>query len=85
MKKYKVLTQKDKWFSGRFDPAALEQALNDLASEGWRVISMTSSSREGFVAGGGKDEIVILLERDVSQPAPRPKISDAAEDGVYRL
>lgn len=34
MKEYKVLTQKDKWFSGKFDPANLEQAINAYASQG---------------------------------------------------
>lgn len=28
MKQYKVLSQKDKWFSGKFDPDKLEKALN---------------------------------------------------------
>lgn len=32
MKEYKVLTQKDKWFSGKFDPANLEQAINAYQS-----------------------------------------------------
>jgi hypothetical protein len=34
MKEYKVLTQKDKWFSGRFDPEKLEEALNACAEQG---------------------------------------------------
>lgn len=34
-KEYKVLTQKDKWFSGKFDPAKLEEALNAYAEQGW--------------------------------------------------
>ena len=60
---YKVLTQKDKWFSGKFDPVILEKVLNQLASQGWRVVSMASASREGLLGGGGKDELIILLER----------------------
>ena len=28
MKEYKVLTQKDKWFSGKFDPVKLEELLS---------------------------------------------------------
>lgn len=31
MLEYKVLTQKDKRFSGRLDPVALEETLNALA------------------------------------------------------
>lgn len=35
MKQYRVLTQKDKVFGGKFDPQKLEGALNSFASEGW--------------------------------------------------
>lgn len=31
MKEYFVLTMKDKWFSGKFDPQALQNALNAYA------------------------------------------------------
>jgi len=37
MKEYKILTQKDKWFGGKFDPLKLEQAINSYAEEGWRI------------------------------------------------
>jgi hypothetical protein len=83
MKKYKVLSQKDKWFSGRMDPVFLETALNELAADGWRVLAMTSASREGLLTGGGKDELLVLLEKDVASPA-RVR-SEPDEDGVYRL
>jgi Domain of unknown function (DUF4177) len=63
-KRYKVVTQKDKWFSGKFDPVLLEGLLNDLARDGWRVVSMVSASREGVLTGGGKDELIVLLEND---------------------
>ena len=88
MKKYKVITQKDKWFSGKFDPVILEQVLNDHAAQGWRVVSMTSASREGLVMGAGKDELVVLLEKDVAAPAaarPMAEASTPGIDGVYRL
>lgn len=91
MKKYKVLSQKDKWFSGKFDPEVLEKRLNELAADGWKVVSMASASREGFLTGGGKDELIILLEKD-SAPAPvvkssarEPVKSEPEDDGVYRL
>lgn len=59
MKEYKVLTQKDKWFSGKFDPEALEGALNAYAQQGWQVIAITSSS-----VSPGRDEIVVVFERN---------------------
>lgn len=58
---YKVLTQKDKWFSGKFDPAKLEEALNAYAEQGWRVRSATTATIPGF--GNNREELVVLLER----------------------
>ena len=60
---YKIVTERDSRFSGSFDPEILEAALNDYASEGWRVIS-------GFTATSlwksTKSEIMIVLERSVA-------------------
>lgn len=59
MKQYKVLTQKGKWFSGKFDPQRLEEAINSYAKQGWSVktaFSAVTLSRE---------DAVIILERDV--------------------
>lgn len=60
MVEYKVLTERDSRFSGKFDPDALETALNSYAAEGWRVI-------DGFQASSLwkslKAEIVVILER----------------------
>jgi hypothetical protein len=30
-----VITQKDKWFSGKFDPEKVEGVLNFYAKQGW--------------------------------------------------
>jgi hypothetical protein len=64
MLEYKLLTQRDSIFSGRFDLDALETALNSCAAEGWRVV-------EGFHAASSpwtslKTEIVVILERSKS-------------------
>lgn len=61
MMNYKVLTQKDSIFSGKFNPAKLEEVLNKLASEGWRVNSMVVATVPGF---GSREELVILMEKD---------------------
>ena len=61
-KEYKVLTQKDKWFSGKFDPAKLEEALNAYADQGWIVKAATTASITGLI-GGNRDEMIIILER----------------------
>ena len=61
MKQYKVLTQKDKWFSGKFNPETLESAIN--AEQGWRVISCATADFPA-VFGAARQEMVIILERD---------------------
>ena len=59
---YKVLTQKDKWFSGKFDPANLEMAINAYAKQGWRVIGCATADIPGF--GATRQEFITLLERE---------------------
>lgn len=58
---YKVLTQKDKWFSGKFDPVVLETAINAYAQQGWRVIGCATADIPSF--GASRQEFVTLLER----------------------
>ena len=62
LKEYKVLTQKDEWFSGKFAPDLLEKAINAYASQGWRVIAATTASFPGFT--GNREEMIIIMERD---------------------
>lgn len=61
-KEYKVLSQKDKWYTGKFDPALLEKALNDYAEMGYRVVCSSTASIQGFT--GTREEMIIILERD---------------------
>lgn len=61
LKEYKVLSQKDKWFSGKFDPAKLEEALNAYAEQGWEVKCVTTAETKGL--GGGREEMIVILER----------------------
>lgn len=63
MKEYKVLSQKDKWFSGKFDPAVLEGAINSFAQQGWIVKAAFTAQIPGF--GGAREEALIILERNV--------------------
>ncbi len=62
MFEYRVITERDKVFSGAFDPESLERVLNEHAREGWRVV-------EGFMASNVwktvKAEILFILERPV--------------------
>jgi hypothetical protein len=62
MYKYKVLTQKDKWFSGKFDPAKLEAALNAYADQGWRLVTCATADIPGL--GSSRQEFVAVMERE---------------------
>ena len=62
MKEYKVMSQKDKFLSGKFDPDLLEKAINAYAEQGWRVVSMASATIPGFT--GAREEMIVLFERD---------------------
>ena len=62
MKEYKVLTQKDKWYSGKFSPENLETALNAYAEQGWELKSCATADIPGF--GGARQEFIAVLERD---------------------
>ena len=59
---YKVLTQKDRLFSGKFDPANLELALNSYAEQGWRVISCATADISGI--GKKRQEFIAVFERE---------------------
>lgn len=60
---YHVLTQKDRWFSARFDAEKLAEAINHYATMGWRVVSMTTAHFPSGIVGSQRDEIVVLFER----------------------
>lgn len=62
MKQYKVMTQKDRFFSGKFDPEKLEGAINAYAEQGWRVVSVATATIVAF--GGNREEMIVVLERD---------------------
>jgi hypothetical protein len=62
MKQYKVLTQKDRFFAGKFDPEKLESAINSYAAEGWEVVSIATASIPSIT--GTREEMVVVLGRD---------------------
>jgi hypothetical protein len=62
MYEYMVLTQKDRVFGGKFNPEMIQGALNNLASEGWRVIECATTTFPGFT--GSREELVFILERE---------------------
>ena len=64
MKQYKILSQKDKWFSGKFDPQRLEDAINSYAQQGWVVKAAFTGEIPGIM-GHAREEAIIILERDI--------------------
>lgn len=60
MYEYKVLTERDKRFTGGFDPDTLEATLNSYASEGWRLVDAVST---GNLMKTAKAELIMILER----------------------
>jgi len=57
---YKVLTERDKRFSGGFDAEVLETTLNSYATEGWRLSESFAATN---VMKSMKAEVVLILER----------------------
>jgi Domain of unknown function (DUF4177) len=58
---YKVLTQKDRAFSGKFSPEKLEAAINGYAGEGWKVVGTATADIPGL---GSRQELIVIMERD---------------------
>ena len=78
-KQYKVLSQRDKSFGGKFDPERLEQRLNALAGQGWVVRSMAAGSIGGFA--GNREELVVLLDAADRSRAGSPPATDRGRQG----
>jgi len=55
-KVYKVLTPRDQWFEGNYDPEKWEAAINFYAAKGWFVISV--------VATGPQQEIRVVMGKN---------------------
>ncbi len=62
MKEYKVMTQKDRFFGGKFDPERLEAAINSYAEQGWVVVGVATANIPSL--GESRQEIVIIFERE---------------------
>lgn len=60
MLEYKVVTQDDKFFTGRFDADLLETTLNGYATDGWRLAESVVAFN---VWKSLKGELVLILER----------------------
>jgi hypothetical protein len=69
-KEFKVVTQADQWFMGKFDPERLTTYINELSSEGWDVVAVCTADRAtwfGSFGGTTRQEIVVFLKRVVQE------------------
>lgn len=62
---YKVLSKADGIWSDKFNPKKLQNTLNELAGEGWRVVSTFTDHVKGGLLIGEHDEVIVILEREV--------------------
>lgn len=60
--RYKVLTQRDRWFGGRFEVEKLEDAINAYAAHGWRICGVATTLVTGLA--GKREEVVVVMERE---------------------
>lgn len=59
---YKVITQKDRFFSSKFNPALIERALNEYAQEGWTFKGAVSADFGSL--GMSRNELIIFMEKE---------------------
>jgi len=57
---YKVLSQQDPRWNGKFSPENLEHALNDYAADGWRVVTSFPVTSWWTLS---TSQVMIVLER----------------------
>jgi hypothetical protein len=60
-REYKVLTRKNLWFTGDFNPDGLQEALNSFAQQGWTLKSTVVMGIPG--PEGSREELIVILER----------------------
>jgi large subunit ribosomal protein L7/L12 len=75
MKKYKVVSQNDSVFSGKFSPEILEKVLNQYAKEGWKLVD-TVRSQFPSILGGAREAVALIFEKDEDQIDSRTLIVD---------
>ena len=62
---YKVVELREGMIGGKMSGGKLEKVLNDHASEGWRLKSITSGDVKGRMGPGSVEGLLITFEREV--------------------
>jgi ribosomal protein L37AE/L43A len=81
-KQYLVISQTDEWFMGKFNPMKLQDRLNQLGAEGWSISAATTSDVGtwfGSFGGGMRQEMVVLMEREVTEAIVAKFVAGAVE------
>lgn len=81
-KQFLVISQTDEWFMGKFNPFKLRDRLNQLGAEGWSISAATTSDVGtwfGSFGGGMRQEMVVLMEREVTEAIVERFLADQAQ------
>jgi hypothetical protein len=63
MYEYKVVEVREKMLGGKMSGEKLEKLLNQHASEGWRLRSITTADIKGRIGPGGVEGLLVTFER----------------------
>jgi hypothetical protein len=63
---YKVETVRSSMVGDKIDSGDLENLLNDRASEGWQLKSLTETQVKGRIGPGGTEGLLAVFERPVA-------------------
>ena len=64
LKEYKVISQRDHWFTSNFDKDTMEDVLNQFAAGGWRLVTAETVVYGTGGFGGNREELYFFMERD---------------------
>jgi hypothetical protein len=62
---YKVVEVREKMIGGKMSGAKLEKLLNDHASQGWQLKTITSADVKGRIGPGGTEGLLVTFERRI--------------------
>ena len=63
---YKVETVRSSMVGDKIDSGDLENLLNDRASEGWQLKSLTETQVKGRIGPGGTEGLLAVFERPIA-------------------
>jgi len=63
MYRYRVVEVREKMIGGKMSGDKLEDLLNEHASQGWRLKTITSAEIKGRVGPGGVEGLLVTFER----------------------